>query len=164
MGYLEQPHTSAGRVPTAKGYRTYVENLMGRYYLALEEVEVLDEDGWKEKGYDKGAAGLCINGGKKIAYRDKYMQGYDFVLQCICHECFHAFQHTATNAPYAEWYYDDMGVTRGRVAQWSKNFSCYVGDVNSIAYKVEIVECDANAFADDCHLYSKSRWHEIEFV
>ncbi len=43
MGYLEQPHTSAGRVPTAKGYRTYVENLMDRYYLAMEEVEVLDE-------------------------------------------------------------------------------------------------------------------------
>lgn len=43
MGYLEQPHTSAGRVPTAKGYRTYVENLMGRYLLAMEEVEVLDE-------------------------------------------------------------------------------------------------------------------------
>ncbi len=43
MGYLEQPHTSAGRVPTAKGYRTYVENLMDRYYLALDEVEVLDE-------------------------------------------------------------------------------------------------------------------------
>lgn len=43
MGYLEQPHASAGRVPTAKGYRTYVENLMGRYYLAMEEVEVLDE-------------------------------------------------------------------------------------------------------------------------
>ena len=43
MGYLEQPHTSAGRVPTAKGYRTYVENLMGRYYLAMEEVELLDE-------------------------------------------------------------------------------------------------------------------------
>jgi hypothetical protein len=92
------------------------------------------------------------------------MQGYDFVLHVICHECFHAFQHTATNAPYAEWYYDDLGVTRGRVAQWSKNFSCYVGDVNSIAYKVEIVECDANAFADDCHIYAKSRWHEIEFV
>ncbi len=43
LGYLEQPHTSAGRVPTAKGYRTYVENLMGRYYLAMEEVELLDE-------------------------------------------------------------------------------------------------------------------------
>ncbi len=43
MGYLEQPHTSAGRVPTAKGYRTYVENLMGRYCLAMEEAEVLNE-------------------------------------------------------------------------------------------------------------------------
>ncbi|MBO4452438.1 MAG: heat-inducible transcription repressor HrcA, partial [Clostridia bacterium] len=43
MGYLEQPHTSAGRVPTAKGYRTYVESLMDRYYLAMEEVELLDE-------------------------------------------------------------------------------------------------------------------------
>lgn len=28
LGYLEQPHTSAGRVPTGKGYRTYVNHLM----------------------------------------------------------------------------------------------------------------------------------------
>ncbi len=130
----------------------------------VPEVEVLDEEGWKAKGYDKGAAGLCINGGKKIAYRDIHMQGYDFVLKCICHECFHAFQHTATNSPYSEWYFDEMGITRGRVSQWAKNFACYVGDVNSIAYKVEIVECDANAFADDCHVYARSRWHEIDFV
>lgn len=27
LGYLEQPHTSAGRMPTAQGYRRYVENL-----------------------------------------------------------------------------------------------------------------------------------------
>lgn len=27
-GYLEQPHTSAGRVPTYKGYRYYVDNLL----------------------------------------------------------------------------------------------------------------------------------------
>ncbi len=33
MGYLEQPHTSAGRRPTAAGYRRYVETLFaeGRY-------------------------------------------------------------------------------------------------------------------------------------
>ncbi len=29
MGYLEQPHTSAGRVPTAAGYRLYVNGLLG---------------------------------------------------------------------------------------------------------------------------------------
>ena len=28
MGYLEQPHTSAGRVPSAAGYRLYVDELM----------------------------------------------------------------------------------------------------------------------------------------
>lgn len=28
LGYLEQPHTSAGRVPSDKGYRLYVDNLM----------------------------------------------------------------------------------------------------------------------------------------
>ena len=27
-GYLEQPHTSAGRIPTEKGYRYYIDNLM----------------------------------------------------------------------------------------------------------------------------------------
>mgnify|MGYP005946211869 FL=1 len=30
-GYLEQPHTSAGRIPSSEGYRYYVDNLMGRY-------------------------------------------------------------------------------------------------------------------------------------
>ena len=28
MGYLEQPHTSSGRVPSSKGYRKYVDELM----------------------------------------------------------------------------------------------------------------------------------------
>ena len=28
MGYIIQPHTSAGRIPSDKGYRLYVDNLM----------------------------------------------------------------------------------------------------------------------------------------
>lgn len=28
LGYLEQPHTSAGRIPSDKGYRFYVDELM----------------------------------------------------------------------------------------------------------------------------------------
>ena len=39
MGYLEQPHTSAGRVPTPMGYRMYVNELMDRQKLSLEETE-----------------------------------------------------------------------------------------------------------------------------
>lgn len=37
MGYLTQPHTSAGRVPTAKGYRYFVEKLMAESDLPLSE-------------------------------------------------------------------------------------------------------------------------------
>jgi heat-inducible transcriptional repressor len=34
LGYLSQPHTSAGRVPTDKGYRYYVDSLMPFYTLS----------------------------------------------------------------------------------------------------------------------------------
>jgi heat-inducible transcriptional repressor len=36
-GYLVQPHTSAGRVPSDAGYRTYVDELMAPEELAIEE-------------------------------------------------------------------------------------------------------------------------------
>jgi len=42
MGYLEQPHASAGRVPTAKGYRLYVNELMQQHRLSLEETEEIN--------------------------------------------------------------------------------------------------------------------------
>ncbi len=37
MGYLEQPHTSAGRIPSSKGYRLYVDSLMKKARLSEEE-------------------------------------------------------------------------------------------------------------------------------
>ncbi len=37
MGYLTHPHTSAGRVPTEKGYRYFVEKLMGESHLSPTE-------------------------------------------------------------------------------------------------------------------------------
>ena len=37
MGYLEQPHTSAGRIPSSKGYRLYVDKLMERPKLSRDE-------------------------------------------------------------------------------------------------------------------------------
>ncbi|MBQ8852085.1 MAG: heat-inducible transcription repressor HrcA [Oscillibacter sp.] len=43
MGYLEQPHTSAGRVPSPKGYRFYVNELMERQSLSDEETERINE-------------------------------------------------------------------------------------------------------------------------
>ena len=42
LGYLEQPHTSAGRVPTFKGYRLYIDELMTAPTLSDEEKSRLD--------------------------------------------------------------------------------------------------------------------------
>lgn len=43
MGYVEQPHTSAGRVPTAMGYRFYVDSLLERRELSDREVDRIRE-------------------------------------------------------------------------------------------------------------------------
>lgn len=42
QGYLEQPHTSAGRIPTYKGYRLYVDQLMEQNQLTANEKKMLD--------------------------------------------------------------------------------------------------------------------------
>ena len=42
LGFLEQPHTSAGRIPTPSGYRMYVNELMERQKLSLEETEEIN--------------------------------------------------------------------------------------------------------------------------
>src|SRR5438132_12623050 len=41
MGYLTHPHTSAGRMPTAKGYRYFVERLMEQSDLSPDEKSML---------------------------------------------------------------------------------------------------------------------------
>ena len=42
MGYLEQPHTSAGRIPSAAGYRLYVDELMADYRLSMDETKSIN--------------------------------------------------------------------------------------------------------------------------
>ena len=39
MGYLIQPHTSAGRIPSEKGYRLYVDELVGDCELSINEMK-----------------------------------------------------------------------------------------------------------------------------
>ena len=43
MGLLEQPHTSAGRVPSAAGYRLYVDELMQNYRLSMDETKTINQ-------------------------------------------------------------------------------------------------------------------------
>ena len=41
-GLVEQPHTSAGRVPTDKGYRYYVDNIVGEARLSRTDLKAID--------------------------------------------------------------------------------------------------------------------------
>ncbi len=42
MGYIEQPHTSAGRIPTAMGYRLYVSGLLGSDTISTPMKQAID--------------------------------------------------------------------------------------------------------------------------
>ncbi len=44
LGMLEQPHTSAGRVPTDKGYRFYVDNLLGVLSISNDDLFLIGEE------------------------------------------------------------------------------------------------------------------------
>ena len=42
LGYLEQPHTSAGRIPSEMGYRFYVDSLVQQYDMTTKEAAELN--------------------------------------------------------------------------------------------------------------------------
>ena len=42
-GFLGQPHTSAGRIPTAEAYRYYVEQISGEAHLSHEDQHIIDD-------------------------------------------------------------------------------------------------------------------------
>ena len=42
LGYLEQPHISAGRVPSTAGYRLYVNELMQPQQISVSEAEAIN--------------------------------------------------------------------------------------------------------------------------
>ncbi|MFN2279158.1 MAG: heat-inducible transcriptional repressor HrcA [Candidatus Promineifilaceae bacterium] len=41
LGYLAQLHTSAGRIPTEKGYRYFVQKLLGEFHLPMPERQMI---------------------------------------------------------------------------------------------------------------------------
>src|SRR5216117_4364736 len=44
LGYLQQPHTSAGRVPTDRGYRFFINYLMKSRGVTQRERDAIDDE------------------------------------------------------------------------------------------------------------------------
>lgn len=110
------------------------------------------------------AGGLCVDGGKAILYRTDCVDSIDWIVDAICHEAFHSFQHTAVDTGFKRWYFTELGVTEGRIDRWKNNFSMYEGDVDSVTYKVEIVESDAVAFEKDCSAVALKALMRVQLV
>ncbi|MBS2025144.1 MAG: heat-inducible transcription repressor HrcA [Deltaproteobacteria bacterium] len=56
LGYLEKPHTSAGRVPTPRGYRYYVDALLHLQAPKAQEKELIEKRA--QESQDQGAMGM----------------------------------------------------------------------------------------------------------
>ena len=63
LGYIFQPHTSAGRIPSDKGYRLYVDMLMQDKEQELEELKsvMLEKTDKVEKVLKQAAKVLAVN-------------------------------------------------------------------------------------------------------
>ena len=63
LGYIFQPHTSAGRIPSDKGYRLYVDMLMQDKEQELEELKsvMLEKTDRVEKVLKQAAKVLAAN-------------------------------------------------------------------------------------------------------
>src|SRR3989338_1439800 len=49
MGYLKQPHTSAGRTPTSPGLRTYLNKLMEEVAIPVLQEVAIKQRLWQER-------------------------------------------------------------------------------------------------------------------
>ncbi len=44
LGYIEQPYTSAGRIPSDKGYRLYVDSIMNQSLINAKKIEYIKQE------------------------------------------------------------------------------------------------------------------------
>src|ERR1700758_3673650 len=49
LGLLQQPHTSAGRIPTDHGYRYYVDHVLGAERLTKNDLRAIESIGASEQ-------------------------------------------------------------------------------------------------------------------
>jgi len=69
LGLLEQPHTSAGRIPSSQGYRLYVNELMAEHRLTLDETKHINE---ALKGKLKELDRVIASAGQVVSKLTKY--------------------------------------------------------------------------------------------
>ena len=78
MGYIVQPHTSAGRIPSDKGYRLYVDELMKEKEDEIEEIRNLMIEK-TDKMANLFAGKFCLTG---VEHRFEFIFFQNFISHC----------------------------------------------------------------------------------
>lgn len=97
MGYITHPHISAGRIPTEKGYKYFVDNFLEEKDLTKKEQEFLevafsDQSQKKMKNLAKGVAEIS-RVGVFIAFDDNNLY-YTGISNLFSHPEFYSYQFT----------------------------------------------------------------------
>lgn len=58
-GFIRQPHTSAGRIPTEAGYRFYIENFLSKEELSPKRQEALEQALKASRGFEEKVKSLA---------------------------------------------------------------------------------------------------------
>lgn len=70
MGYLRQPHTSAGRVPTSMGYRIYIQELMKEKEMPVMAEVQMKQGLWQRRHQENQLLREAV---KSLAYRSQML-------------------------------------------------------------------------------------------
>ena len=104
MGFLIQPHTSAGRVPSDAAYRFYVNTMLKRYQVSVEMMEKLQHDQkcvvfFYENGVQIGLHGAKQSYGALTGNKIKSLQLYE---QSDAAKAFGWYVHESGNDAHAD--------------------------------------------------------------
>jgi heat-inducible transcriptional repressor len=136
-GYICQPHTSAGRIPTELGYNFYLENLDKNIKISEKDKKVLD-DSYKSKDYPE----------KKVAKALAEISGEAAIL---------AFGKN-------DVYYTGLSNLFSKPEFSDRNLVCKIGEVvdemdetihkifDEVEDKVKVFAGSKNPFSDNCSL------------
>lgn len=138
----------SGFSPETKGERLTEASKLVMRALGVPTVPIVEV---LEELSVSGAGGLCLDGGKRIVYKNSCVKDFDWTAKAVCHECYHAFQHYAMAEGWQDWYETELHVTPGRIDQWSYNYGKYRSiNKDRDGYMIQLVESDARAFENDC--------------
>lgn len=133
-----------------------------RLVMRALDVDIVPQVYIRETLHNPHAGGTCCEGGRVIYYKKGAIDDYDWLIDCICHECFHAFQYKAITGAWCEWYWAELGVNRARIEEWRKNHAAYI-DLPNKGYRWQVYESEANAFALESVRTSGDIWNQIAF-